>query len=159
MPIYPSTPGPPSTRRHLWRHALTSAGISAPSSLSLVRFLLARRKPHRNSTCITRAFSGGPAAASSASSRLPRLLFGSAWELRRPGSGLTERGSGGCGSCLIKYMFPVLTCQARGPYCSRPRMKDKLSRRSTPSTPLIPRTNNLRGVAHIREVVKKEVWR
>lgn len=45
---------------------------------------------------------------------------------------LTERGSGGCSSCLIKYMFPVLTCQARGPYCSRPRMKDSPRSPSAP---------------------------
>lgn len=138
----PSHPNPPP--RHLWRHALTSAGISAPSSLSLMRFRLARRKPHRKFHVHYKSFSGGPRLPAR-----PRLDCRDCC-LAAPGScgvgvRLTERGSGGCRSCLIKYMFPVLTCQARGPYCSRPRMKDSL--RSTPSTRLMPRINNLQGVA------------
>lgn len=54
MPIY--------SPWHLWGHALTSAGISTPSLLSLMRFPSAQRKPHQI-PCALQELSGGPVAA------------------------------------------------------------------------------------------------
>lgn len=69
MPIY--------SPWHHRGHALTSAGISPPSPLSLMRFLSPPKgETAPNSLCITRAF--GRPGCRSASSRLPWLLFGSA---------------------------------------------------------------------------------
>lgn len=62
---------------HLWGHALTSAGISTPSLLSLMRFLSAQRKPHQI-PCALQELLGGPVAGS-ALSRLPWLV----WQRRR----------------------------------------------------------------------------
>lgn len=95
---WPFTP-PPLPPRHFWGRALTSAGISPSSLLSLMRFLSAPSKTAPNSLCITRAFRW-------LLSRLPWLLFGSAAELLC-GVRLPLHGCRDCVRCLIKYAFPV----------------------------------------------------